>query len=132
MLETKFDSGRPDAGDPVERYSSRPDFSVLIYPWYRPGANRPDDAPLFPVPVDAPPVFMVCADDDRSHVEPTVKFYLELEAKKIPAEMHIYAYGGHGFALQPTKKPAPVNGWPERLREWLAERGFSPRARESE
>ena len=125
MIETRFDAGKPDAEDPIERYSSRPDFTVLIYPWYRPGANRPDDPPIFPVPKDAPPVFMVCADDDRSHVEPTVKFYLELEANRIPTEMHIYAYGGHGFGLRPTQKPAPVMSWPERLTDWLAERGVS-------
>jgi endo-1,4-beta-xylanase len=125
MIETKFDAGKPDAEDPIERASSRPDFTVLVYPWYRPGAMRPDSPPLFPVPKDAPPVFMVCADDDRSHVEPTVKFYLELEANRIPAEMHIYASGGHGYALRPTSKPAPVMSWPERLREWLVERNIS-------
>ncbi|HEY2014226.1 MAG TPA: alpha/beta hydrolase [Bryobacteraceae bacterium] len=125
MIETRFDAGKPDAADPVERFSSRPDFNVLVYPYYRPGAMRADAAPIFPVPKDAPPVFLVCADDDRSHVEPTVKFYLELEANHIPAEMHIYAYGGHGFALRPTARPAPVTGWPERLKEWLAERGIS-------
>lgn len=125
MIETKFDAGKPDAEDPIERVSSRPDFNVLVYPWYRPGANRPDAPPLFPVPKDAPPVFLVCADDDRSHVEPTVKFYLELEAKGVSAEMHIYSYGGHGFALRPTQKPAPVMSWPDRLKEWLAERNIS-------
>ena len=125
MIETKFDAGKPDAEDPIERASSRPDFTVLVYPWYRPGANQPDSPPLFPVPKDAPPVFMVCADDDRSHVEPTVRFYLELEANHVPAEMHIYASGGHGFGLRPTRKPAPVMGWPERLKEWLAERNIS-------
>jgi acetyl esterase/lipase len=122
MIETRFDAGKPDAEDPVERVSSRPDFNVLVYPFYRPGANRPDAMPLFPVPKDAPPAFLVCADDDRSHVEPTVKFYLELEAQHVSAEMHIYSYGGHGFALHPTQHPAPVMGWPERLKEWLAER----------
>jgi len=126
MIETKFDTGKPDAEDPIERASSRPDFNVLVYPWYRPGAMKADAAPLFPVPKDAPPVFMVCADDDRSHVEPTVKFYLELEANHIPTEMHIYSYGGHGFALRPTKEaPSPVMGWPDRLKEWLAQRGIS-------
>jgi hypothetical protein len=55
-----------------------------------------------------------------------VKFYLELEAKKIPAEMHIYQAGPHGFALRPTKPPGlPVSTWPDRLREWLAARGIS-------
>ena len=125
MIETKFDLGKPDAQDPIERFSSRPDFTVLIYPWYRPGAMRADAPPLFPVPKDAPPAFMVCADDDRSHVEPTVKFYLELEANHIPTEMHIYAYGGHGFGLRPTAKPAPVMSWPDRLTDWLAERAIS-------
>ena len=135
MIEAKFDAGKPDAEDPVERASSRPDFNILIYPYYRPGSVPPRGnaapeaataAPLFPLPKDAPPVFMVCADDDRSHVEPTVKFYLELEANHTPAEMHIYAYGGHGFGLRPTKKPgAPVESWPDRLKDWLAERGLS-------
>jgi endo-1,4-beta-xylanase len=125
MIGTKFDAGKPDAEDPIERVSSRPDFNVLVYPWYRPGAMRPDAPALFPIPKDAPQVFMVCADDDRSHVEPTVKFYLELEAQHIPAEMHIYSYGGHGYGLRPTAKAAPVMGWPERLKEWLSERGIS-------
>lgn len=141
MMETRFDAGNPDAADPVERLSSRPDFNVLIYPYYRPGSVPPRAAPgasaaneaiqiapnaLFPIPKNAPPVFLVCADDDRSHVEPTVKFYLELEASHIPAEMHIYSYGEHGFALRPTKRPgAPVETWPARLTEWLADRNFS-------
>ncbi len=143
MIETKFDAGNPSSPDPVERVSSRPDFNILVYPFYRPGsvsrptpgAPAPDPATtpiqiapnaLFPIPKDAPPVFLVCADDDRSHVEPTVKFYLELEANHIPAEMHIYSYGEHGFALRPTKKPgAPVETWTDRLVDWLAERGIS-------
>jgi acetyl esterase/lipase len=126
MVETRFDAGKPSDHDPIERESSRPDFTVSIYPWYRPGAMNPNDPPLFPIPADAPPAFMVCTDDDRSHVEPTVKFYLELEAKHIPAEMHIYSYGGHGFALHATKlAPSPVMGWTERLKEWLAFQNIS-------
>lgn len=141
MIGTKYDAGNPHAEDPIERASSRPDFDVLIYPFYRPGSvpfrrtpgaprdpNAPSPALLpivdnteFPIQDDAPPVFMVCATDDASHVVPTVKFYLELVAHKIPAEMHIYAYGGHGFGLRPTKKPgSPVESWPARLTDWLA------------
>ena len=140
MIETRFDAGNPAATDPVERFSSRPDFNILIYPYYRPGsvpersdAARAPNTPIeiapnetFPMRRDAPPVFMVCADDDRSHVEPTVKFYLELEANHIPAEMHIYAFGEHGFALRPTKRPgAPVETWPARMVDWLADRGIT-------
>jgi endo-1,4-beta-xylanase len=150
MIGVKYDSGNPDAADPIDRVSSRPDFNILIYPFYRPGsapARRmasdfgstpsvppPPPAALapiaentqFPIPADAPPVFMVCATDDPSHVVPTVKFYLELQAHQIPVEMHIYDYGGHGFALHATKKPgSPVEGWPARLVDWLAARGIS-------
>lgn len=141
MIETKFDAGDPNAADPIDRVSSRPDFNVLIYPFYRPGSApfkpgvRPTTDPSlmpivdnadFPIPDNAPPVFMVCTSDDPSHVVPTVKFYLELEAHKIPAEMHIYEYGTHGFGLRPTKKPgSPVESWPARLVDWLNYRGIS-------
>ncbi|MDQ6706902.1 MAG: alpha/beta hydrolase, partial [Acidobacteriota bacterium] len=49
MIETKFDSGNPGAADPIERASSRPDFNVLIYPFYRPGS-----APVHPLPPGSP------------------------------------------------------------------------------
>jgi endo-1,4-beta-xylanase len=124
MIGTKFDAGKPDATDPIERVSSRPDFNVLVYPWYRPGANMPDQPPLFPVPKNAAPTFLVCADDDPSHVVPTVKFYLELQAQRVSSEMHIYESGGHGFALRPTKTPAAVMAWTERLKDWMSERGI--------
>ena len=141
MIGVKYDAGQADAADPIERASSRPDFNILIYPFYRPGSAGPraPDAtapppalqPIagnheFPLQPGAPPVFMVCTTDDPSHVIPTVKFYLELVAQKIPAEMHIYDYGEHGFGLRPTKKPgSPVESWPARLTEWLAARGIS-------
>jgi len=150
MIGTKFDKGNPNTDDPIERARSRPDFNVLIYPFYRPGsaplrraqsgsappaaaapAIPPALMPIadntqFPIPDDAPPVFMVCTTDDPSHVVPTVKFYLELQAHRIPSEMHIYDYGEHGFALRATKKPgSPVESWPARFTDWLAARGFS-------
>lgn len=149
MIGLKYDAGDANAGDPIERFSSRPDFNVLIYPFYRPGsapfrpgrpaANAPAPTtprvPLalmpivnneqFPIAEDAPPVFMICTTDDPSHVVPTVQFYLELQAKKIPTEMHIYEYGEHGFGLRPTKKPgSPVEAWPARMMEWLVSKGL--------
>lgn len=136
MIGVKYDAGAPDAADPIERASSRPDFNILIYPFYRPGSvgQRSPVPPAlqpivenadFPLKPDAPPVFMVCTTDDPSHVIPTVKFYLELVAAKVPAEMHIYEYGEHGFGLRPTKKPgSPVESWPARMTEWLTARGI--------
>jgi endo-1,4-beta-xylanase len=146
MIGLKYDAGDPNASDRVERVSSRPDFNILIYPFYRPGSapfrpgQRPADGtprpPLallpivnnqeFPVASDAPPVFMICTTDDPSHVVPTVQFYLELQAHKVPAEMHIYEYGAHGFGLRATKQPgAPVETWPARMMDWLVFRGIT-------
>ena len=121
MMETKFDAGKPDSPDPVERVSSRPDFTVSIYPGYRAEGGQSDSREAqFPVPKDAPPAFLVCADDDRSHVEPTVKFYLELEGKHIPAEMHIYAYGGHGFGLRARQEASVAGNDMDRPAEGMA------------
>jgi hypothetical protein len=70
---------------------------------------------------------MICTFDDASHAIPTVKYYLELQAKNIPTEMHIYEYGGHGYALRPTKKAgSPVEGWPGLLVSWLKSKEFLP------
>lgn len=107
MIATKFDA------------ETRPDFNILIYPWYRPGAREPEQPQPFPMPENGPTTFLLCTTEDHSHVVPTLKYYMELQAKKIPVEMHIYHKGPHGFALRPTKDPLPVNSWPDRLKDWL-------------
>jgi endo-1,4-beta-xylanase len=112
LVETRFDAGNRSASDPVERVSSRPDFAIVVYPGFRPGTVT--------VPKDAPPTFLVCADDDRSHVVTTVNLYLDLEKQGVSSEMHIYASGGHGFGLR--ESPLPVGAWPDRLKQWMADR----------
>ena len=112
MIETRFDAGNDNSADPVERASSRPDFAIVVYPGFKPGTIT--------VPKNAPPTFLVCADDDRSHVVTTVNLYLDLEKQSVPSELHIYASGGHGFGMQ--TKHLPVDTWPDRLREWMADR----------
>jgi endo-1,4-beta-xylanase len=111
LMETRFDAGNANAADPIDRASSRPDFAVVVYPGYRPGTIT--------VPKDAPPTFLVCADDDRSHVVTTVNLYLDLEKQQAPAEMHIYGSGGHGFGL---RSKLPVGNWPDRLLDWMRDR----------
>jgi len=112
LIETRFDAGNDNSADPVERASSRPDFAIVVYPGFKPGTIT--------VPKNAPPTFLVCADDDRSHVVTTVNLYLDLEKQSVPSELHIYASGGHGFGMQ--TKHLPVDTWPDRLREWMADR----------
>lgn len=112
LAETRFDAGNPDAPDPIDRVSSRPDFAVVVYPGFRPGTIN--------VPKDAPPTFLVCADDDRSHVTATVELYLGLEKQGVSSEMHIYATGGHGFGIRDMH--APVSTWDQRLLEWMKDK----------
>jgi acetyl esterase/lipase len=112
LIETRFDKGNDSSSDPIDRVSSRPDFAVVVYPGFKPGTIT--------VPKDAPPTFLVCADDDRSHVVTTVNLYLDLEKQGVSSEMHIYSSGGHGFGIKPSEKP--VASWPDRLTQWLVDR----------
>ena len=112
LMETRFDAGKDGASDPIDRVGSRPDFAVVVYPGYKPGTIT--------VPKDAPPTFLVCADNDRSHVVTTVNLYLDLEKQGVSSEMHIYASGGHGFGMKSSA--LPVASWPDRLKQWMADK----------
>ena len=113
----KFDDGNPQASDPVERESCRPDFSVLIYPgWLRMDLSN--------VPKNTPPAFLTSAGvDDAFHARQTVEFYDALFAAKIPVELHIYGHGGHGGSIGP-RKGIPFGTWPARFVEWAKDLGL--------
>jgi dipeptidyl aminopeptidase/acylaminoacyl peptidase len=67
---------------------------------------------------ETPPTFLVLADDDKGVVpRNSVEFYLALKENNVPAEMHIFAEGGHGFGM--NKKNLPVDQWPELFLNWL-------------
>ena len=113
----KFDAGKPDAPDPVERQSCRPDFAVLVYPGWR----RMD---LSSVPKDAPPAFLTSAGvDDAFHAKQTVEFYNAYFEAKVPAELHIYAHGGHGGGIRP-RNGIPFGTWHQRFVEWATDLGM--------
>ena len=94
---------------------TRPDFAVLVYPGFKQRAIT--------VTKDTPPTFLVCADDDPSHVVTTVNLYLDLQKAGVSSEMHIYAGGKHGFGLR-APATMPVSTWTERLWDWMKDRGF--------
>jgi acetyl esterase/lipase len=107
----KFDAGNPQAADPVDRESCRPDFSVLVYAGWK-------EMDLSNVPKNAPPTFLTCAGiDDAFHARQTVQFYSALFAANIPVELHIYRRGGHGGGIGP-RKGIPFGTWPARFVEW--------------
>ncbi len=107
-----YDIGKTDATDPIERASSRPDFEILVYP----GAAAGDS---LTVPKDAPPIFLAGTTEDAPHAASAAKIYLAYLDAKIPAELHIYNTGAHGFALE--TKDLPVSTWNDRLKDWLVD-----------
>ena len=112
---TRFDSGNANATDPVERQNSKPDFQALIYPG-RSGDIQPAK--------DSPPVFMACAYNDRQDIaEGLAEVYLRFKRAGVPAELHIYGSGGHGFGLR-SSNHKPVGSWIARFEEWLGDSGF--------
>jgi len=104
-------AGVTNASDAIERASARPDFIVEIYP-------GPLGVPAV-LPTNVPPVFLLCADDDRFHSVVTTGLLEKYRAAKVPAELHLYAKGGHGFNQGQRSKLATINHWPDRLTEWM-------------
>jgi acetyl esterase/lipase len=115
MICARGDSGPADASDPIERQNSKPNFQALIYPG-RSGDIQPTK--------DAPPVFLACSYTDRKDIsEGLAEVYLRFKKAGVPAELHIYSTGGHGFGLRASNKK-PVGAWSLRLEEWMADSGF--------
>lgn len=140
---TKFDLGKSDANDPVEKFSCRPDFMLLLYPvitmdeeYGHMGSrnnllgagNKWELAEKYSnerqVTAQTPPTFLILADDD-SGVPPrnSIEFYMALKKYKIPAEMHIFRDGGHGFGM--NKKNLPIDQWPGLFAQWMKAQGIT-------
>ena len=92
---------------------SRPDYAAVIY-------DAGEGGP--PVPADAPPLFVLCADDDLMASPKSVRLYSDWKAAGHPVELHIYSKGGHGFGM--TKQGLPTDGWIERFGDWLQMQGL--------
>jgi acetyl esterase/lipase len=103
--------------DAADKQSSRPDFAVAVYP----GHLATDDDTLNPnvaVSRETPPTFLVQAEDDYvDGVNQSLVYYTALAKAGVPAEMHLYAHGGHAFGLRRTQ--LPITGWPRLVEAWL-------------
>ena len=136
-VATKFRYGNPESTDSVETFSSRPDFVLMLYPVIyftedMVNSNRLDNffgenkdwetikqySSERNVTKDTPPAFLVLADNDQT-VNPrhSIEFYLSMKKYNIPAEMHIFHDGGHGFGI--TKQDLPSDQWPDLFYDWL-------------
>jgi acetyl esterase/lipase len=91
---------------------------VIVYPGYLALAEK-NFAPNADIHVtgQTPPSFIVQAEDDPVHVENAVVYFLALKNAKVPAELHIYAEGGHGYGLRRTR--LSVTTWPLSVEMWL-------------
>ncbi len=118
-----FDKRTYEPQDEADSASCRPDFSVLIYPAYLTVRDEGDRlAPEVTVTANTPPTILIQAGDDGVRVENSLFYYLALKNVKVPAEMHLYPTGGHGYGLRRTDKL--VTTWPARVEDWMRSMGF--------
>lgn len=116
LAALRNDPGTPDAADPVERVSSRPDFQVLIYP----GKSH-----LIQPVAGSPPAFMAAGFDDRPDISTGLaEAYLRFKKAGVQAELHMYAKVGHGFGLRPERAWQSHSEWPVQLVSFLRQTGM--------
>jgi acetyl esterase/lipase len=111
--------------DPSDEASCRPDFGVLVYPAYLLNKEKNGLSAELPVTKDTPPAILIHAANDPVPAEGSVQLYLALRRARVPAELHVYASGGHGYGLRKTDRPCTT--WPERCADWLRARGLLTR-----
>jgi acetyl esterase/lipase len=144
---TIFDAGKPDATDPIDRQSCRPDASILCYAVISFGDFRhngtmvnllgPDPDPKLRqemsletrVTSETPPTFLWSTGDDSAvPVENSLLFAMALRKNKVPFALHVFPKGPHGVGLADGDRGAKAPGaqqWPAICAEWLKNLGFA-------
>jgi acetyl esterase/lipase len=103
--------GDAKAPDPIDHETAKPSFVIQIYP-------GPLDIPDV-VPADAPPAFLLAANDDPCCSVPLMQLLQKYRDAKVPVEAHIFTQGKHGFNMGYRSKLKSINHWPQRLADWL-------------
>jgi acetyl esterase/lipase len=118
-VETDFEKRVYPPVDEMDKVNIRPDFAVLVYPGGivpRSGGAPGELTPDVKVSDHTPPTILVVADNDPG-VRNSIYMYLALKQAKVPAELHVYSEGGHGFGMNPS--PGPHASWTKRVEDWL-------------
>jgi acetyl esterase/lipase len=141
-IATHFDAGNPEATDPIDRQSSRPDRAILIYPVismnppYTHGGSRKNLLGENPskeladslsnelqVTKETPPTFLAHTDQDKAvSAENPLLFALALRREKVPVELHLFEKGQHGLGL--GRPGFAFSEWPQLCEKWLDGQGF--------
>ncbi|MBN9382941.1 MAG: alpha/beta hydrolase [Chitinophagaceae bacterium] len=109
-------AGDSHAPDPIDRLNGKPNFQMLVYP-------GPLGVPGV-VPGDAPPAFLIAANDDECCAVPVVKLLERYREAKAPIEAHILSGGSHGFNMGYRSKLQAVKTWPQRMADWMSDMGL--------
>ncbi|HID21027.1 MAG TPA: alpha/beta hydrolase [Planctomycetaceae bacterium] len=126
MAGTHFDEKTYQRVDNADDLSCRPDFLIPIYAAYL--GDGYDDGhcrlgPLAHVTPRTPPTFLAVTWDDRARGAQAALLFVELKKAGVPAELHVFARGGHGYAIRPSPHPVATQ-WPKLCRLWLESEGW--------
>jgi acetyl esterase/lipase len=108
--------------DDVDKVSSTPNFAVLVYPAYLVQKDNATLQEYIKITAKTPPMFFAHAQNDPIHCGNSVQMALALKNAGVPAELHLYSEGGHGFGLRKTDDPC--TSWPQRCQDWLTRSGW--------
>lgn len=111
------------AVDEIDQQKGRPDFLVLVYAAYLGAKEDPTQlSKLVQVDEKTPPTFMVVTHDDKMRGLHAALLLTELKRHDVPAELHVFETGGHGYAMRST--PHSVGQWPNLCEAWLRAHGL--------
>lgn len=105
-----------NTSDAIDKYDSQPNFQILVYP-----------GPLFipkEIKADAPPAFLVAANDDSCCSGPIVELLNGYRKANVPVEMHLYSKGGHAFNMGKRAKTNSLKTWSQRLTDWFEDNNY--------
>jgi acetyl esterase/lipase len=115
------DGAAYEAIDSVDQQEFRPNFAMLVYPWRIYDSATDALLPQIKVTPETPPSFIVHTHDDASTSLGSVLLYADMKRHNVPAELHIYENGGHGYGTR--KRPnSNIGSWPDRATDWLKRR----------
>ena len=142
MTATMFDNPFYAPADKIDRVSARPDFAALLYPvitMLPPYDHTHSEKEIIGKHADrnaqkqlsvqlnvnqrTPPTFLAQAEDDPiSNVQNSRLMYSALQEHHIPAEIHLFPTGGHGWGM--GAPGSPEQEWPKYFKTWLKKTGI--------